>query len=386
MTSTALRFPPAELPESALALRDEVRQFVRDEIAAGTFEPQVDSWLSGISREFSQKLGQKGWLGMSWSKKYGGHDRSLLDRFVVSKELLAAGAPVGIHWAGDRQTGPMLETHGTEFQKQKYLPAMAKGECFFALGLSEPDAGSDLANVRTRATRTEGGWLLNGSKIWSSAAHHADAMVILCRTSAKDENNRHDGISQLMVDTDQDGITIRPIHLITGVHHFNEVFFEDTFVPDKMVVGDIGGGWSQVVSELGYERSGPERFLSTFPLFLEFLNVVKSTDDQRIQQAVGSLTAKFVALYNMSIRVMGMLSRGERVDVEAALVKDQGTIFEGDLTEALRSLVDERGSQVDPSRFEKLLATALLHSPGFTLRGGTNEILRGMIARGLGLR
>lgn len=386
MASIALRFPPSELPESALHLRDEVRAFVKEEIAAGTFQPAVDSWLSGISPEFSRKLGERGWLGMSWSKKYGGHERSLLDRFVVSKELLAAGAPVGVHWAGDRQTGPMLETHGTEYQKQKYLPAMARGECFFALGLSESDAGSDLANVRTRATQTEGGWLLNGSKIWSSGAHHAHAMVVLCRTSPKDDSNRHAGISQLMIETDQEGVTIRPIHLITGVHHFNEVVFENAFVPDNMVVGEIGGGWAQVVSELAFERSGPERFLSTFPLFLEFLKVVKGTREPRIQEMVGNLTARYTALYNMSLRVMGMLAQGERVDTEAALVKDVGTRYESELTEALRLLVHERGSFAEPTRFESQLMKALLHSPGFTLRGGTNEILRGMIARGLGLR
>ena len=386
MASIALRFPPSELPESALRLRDEVRAFVKEEIEAGTFQPAVDSWLSGISPEFSRKLGERGWLGMSWSKKYGGHERSLLDRFVVSKELLAAGAPVGVHWAGDRQTGPMLETHGTEHQKQKYLPAMARGECFFALGLSEPDAGSDLANVRTRATQTEGGWLLNGSKIWSSGAHHAHAMVVLCRTSPKDDGNRHAGISQLMIETDQEGVTIRPINLITGVHHFNEVVFEDAFVPDNMVVGEVGGGWAQVVSELAFERSGPERFLSTFPLFLEFLRVAKGTRDARIQEVVGNLTARYTALYNMSMRVMGMLAKGERVDTEAALVKDVGTRYESELTEALRLLVHERGSFAEPTRFESQLMKALLHSPGFTLRGGTNEILRGMIARGLGLR
>ena len=385
MTVTSLRFPPAQLPESALVLQEEVRQFIRDELAAGTFTPIVDNWMSGISPEFSQKLGAKGWLGMSWPKKYGGHERSVLDRFVVAKELLAAGAPVAAHWASDRQTGPMLLAHGTEHQKQKFMPAIARGECFFALGLSEPNAGSDLANVSTMATRTDGGWLLNGSRIWSSAAHHSHAMVVLCRSAPKSEQ-RHEGISQLMVELDQPGITIRPIHIITGHHHFNQVMFDDVFVPDNMVVGTIGKGWAQAVSELAFERSGPERFLSTMPLFYQFLDEVKGTDDKRIQQTVGRLAAKMAALYQLSLRVMTLLDQGERVDTEASLIKDQATKFEREITEAVRLLIDTRGSRAEPSPFLTHLTKAVLHSPAFTLRGGTNEILRGMIAKGLGLR
>src|SRR6201991_2384705 len=262
----ALVPPPTELPPRAAALRADVRAFLAQERAGGAWTPRADVWLSGWDERFTKELARRGWLGMTIPVEYGGHGASPLDRYVVTEELLAAGAPVAAHWVADRQIGPSLLRFGTERQKRRHLPRIAAGECYFGIGMSEPDSGSDLASVRTKATRVDGGWRLSGTKVWTSGAHRAHAFFALARSSPVEDGNRHAGLSQFIVELDSPGVDIRPIRLLTGAHHFNEVVFDGVFVPDAMVLGEIGAGWRQVTSELAFERSGPERFLSTFPL------------------------------------------------------------------------------------------------------------------------
>jgi len=386
MTQT-LNFPHQPLPDSAENLRADIRAFLAEERRQGSFQPASDSWLA-CDPEFSRKLGAAGWLGMTWPRKYGGAERSALDRYVVTEELLCAGAPVGAHWASDRQTGPMLLRFGTEEQRQTFMPPMARGECYFALGMSEPDAGSDLAAVRTRAERVDGGWRLNGRKIWSSYAHRAHCMVVLCRTSPRDDNDRHAGLSQLLVEMDSPGLQVRGITNLAGVQHFNEVLFEDLFVPDTRVVGEIGNGWQQVVGELAYERSGPERFLSYYGVLAELVANLAAgpAPDKATLAATGALISQLASLRQMSLSVAARLEAGEMPALEAALVKDLGTRFERLLPEQARLIAGANEISTHQGEFARLLRGAILHAPSATLRGGTNEILRGAIARGLGLR
>ena len=326
---------------------------------------------------------------MTIPESYGGHGRSVLERYLVTEELLAAGAPVAAHWVADRQIAPSLLRFGSEEQKHSYLPRIARGECFFGLGMSEPDAGSDLAGIRTLARRVEGGWSINGTKLWTSGAHRAHGLVVLVRTSPAENGNRHAGLSQLIVDLPSPGVTIRPILMLSGEHHFNEVVFEDTFVPDLQVLGAVGSGWSQVTSELAFERSGPERWLSTFPLLTAYLDKLRQASSQpgsEGKRVVGELAARVWVLRQMSIAVANELECGGIPNVPAALVKDLGTRFEGELIEAIRQVSRLEADLADSERLPRLLAQAICHSPGFTLRGGTNEILRGVIARELGLR
>ena len=380
-----VHFPPVELPETTEELRAEVRKFISDELTAGTFSPRCDAWLGEYSPEFSRKLGERGWLGMTWPKRYGGHERSEIERFLVVEELLAAGAPVASHWIADRQSGPSILRYGSEEQKERFLPAIARGECFFSIGMSEPESGSDLASVQTSAGRIDGGWQLNGTKIWTGGAHRSHYAVVLCRTSPLTED-RHEGLSQLIVDLSAPGVTVEPIHLLTGEHVFNEVLLEDVEVPDDMVLGKIGAGWEQVASELTYERSGPERFLSTFPLLVELVRAVGQAPDERTRIALGTLVARLWTLRRMSLSVAGALESGGATEVETALVKDLGTRFEREVTELARLLVPSGPSLGSPDRFDARLAEAISHAPAFTLRGGTSEILRVIIARGLGAR
>ena len=259
-------FSALELPPAALRLREEVRAFLKSEVAAGAYTPRLGH--SEFDADFTRRVAARGWIGMTWPRRYGGHECSYLERFVVTEEMLAAAAPCAAHWFGDRQTGPSLLRYGSEHLKQKYLPAIARGECYFALGMSEPNSGSDLASVRTRAERAAGGWRVTGQKVWTSWAHKAHAFFVLCRT-APDTGDRHEGLSQLIVELDAPGVTVRPIRFMNGDHHFNEVFLDSVFVPDAMVVGEVGQGWKQVTSELALERSGPERYMTTFPLLIE---------------------------------------------------------------------------------------------------------------------
>jgi alkylation response protein AidB-like acyl-CoA dehydrogenase len=387
MSSNALTLAPAPRSEAAERVRAEVREFLAAELAAGTFRTEVDTWLSGVDPAFSRKLGERGWLGMTWPKKYGGHERSAMERYAVTEELLAAGAPVAAHWIADRQSGPNLLRYGTERQRAEILPRIAAGECYFVIGMSEPDSGSDLASIRTRATRNaDGDWVVDGAKIWTSNAHASHYAITLVRTSPADPSNRHAGMSQLLVDLSLPGITVNPIRILDGGHHFNEVVFDDVVVPGDMLLGEEGNGWHQVTAELAFERSGPERFLSTYPLIAQFGRHVAQTGDPAQLAALGRLSARLLALRQMSLRIAAALDRGELPDIAAALVKDVGTTFEGDVIEEIRRVTDVAPSLDSPDPLALALAQAQLHQPGYTLRGGTNEILKGIVARGLGLR
>jgi acyl-CoA dehydrogenase len=381
----SFRFEQVDLPPAAEALRDEVRAFLAASREAGLWRPSGD-FASAFSAELSCALGQRGWIGMTWPRRYGGGERSNLERYVVVEELLAAGAPVAAHWTADRQSGPLLLRHGTEAQKQRFLPRIASGTCYFAIGMSEPDAGSDLASIRTRAERVSGGWRLNGTKVWTSNAHRSHYAITLCRTAPRGED-RHAGLSQLIVDLASPGLSIRPIHNLAGNHDFNEMVLEDVVVPDDLLIGQEGDGWRQVTGELALERSGPERFLSTFRLLVELVRLLGREPEPRAAVAIGRLSAHLWTLRRMSLSVAALLEAGVSPNLEAAIVKDVGNALEQEIPEIARLLVPSAGP-VDAARarFEEVLAEAILHAPSYSLRGGTREILRGVIARGLGLR
>lgn len=378
------RFDPVSLPPQAEVLREEVRAFLAEELASGQITPHRNAWGS-FDPEFSRKCGERGYIGMRWPSRYGGHERTALERYVVTEEMLAAGAPVGSHWVADRQSGNNILAHGSEAAKQAILPEIAAGKCFFAIGMSEPNSGSDLAAASTKATRTDGGWLLNGTKVWTSAAHRAHYLIALARTAPRSED-RHAGLTQFIVRLDEGQVQTRPIYNLYGGHDFNEVIFEDTFVPDDMVIGEVGSGWQMVTGELAFERSGPDRFLSTFQLLRQLIDELETTADSRAQVAIGRLVAHLSTLRTMSLSVAGMLERGESPNLEAALVKDIGTAFEQEIPEIARLLINAEPSLGQGEPFHEALAKAILTSPSFTIRGGTREILRGMIAKGLGLR
>ncbi len=379
----AFEFPYTVLPPSTQTLRAEVRAFLRTELAGRPIAERARSW-TGVDLAFTRKLGERGWIGMSFPKAYGGHERSMLERYVVVEELLSAGAPVAAYWAADRQVGPMLLRFGSEEQRRRLLPQIAAGECFFCLGMSEPDSGSDLAAVRTFATPVAGGFRVNGSKIWTSGADRAHYMVLFCRTESKTED-RHGGFSQIIVDMKTPGVSVRPILEISGRRTFNEVHFADVFVPADRLVGELGQGWRQVTSELSLERSGPDRFLSSFVLLVELIRELGRSSSDKAAEPIGRLVSHLHILRRMSLSIANMMENGRDPALQASLVKDLGAVLEQEIPEISRLLVDSESPGVS-EQFRMALAHTTLIAPAFSLRGGTREILRGMIARGLGLR
>jgi alkylation response protein AidB-like acyl-CoA dehydrogenase len=381
----SFRFEPADLPPEAAAVRADVRAFLEENLADYPAAMRSRSWL-GFDLEFSAKMGRAGFLGMTFPKQYGGHGKSAFERYVMLEEVLAAGAPVAAHWMTDRQSGPLILKFGTEEMKQRIIPRIAKGEIFFCIGMSEPDSGSDLASIRTRASRTDGGWLINGTKIWTSGAHLVDYMIALVRSNPEAER-KHDGLSQILIDLrNSDGISIRPIKNLAGEEHFNECVFQDVFVPEGNLIGVEGEGWSQVMAELAFERSGPERYLSSYQMLRELVSEVSKDTTAAGAIAVGRLVAHLATLRNMSISVAAKLQSGEDPALDGAVVKEVGTLFEQSVPLIAHQTLEREPSPHHGDDFEQTLAYTTLAASAFAVRGGTREIVRGIIARGLGLR
>lgn len=378
----------ANEPELA-ELRGSLREFLVADRAEFGWQPSVDAWLSSWDEPFSARLGAAGFLGLTIPTEYGGRGLGHLHRYVVTEELLACGAPVAAHWIADRQVGPGLLSYGTDEQRSRILPKIAAGKYFSAIGMSEPQAGSDLAAAACRATRTDGGWVLSGTKVWTSGAHLCHQIVVLARTTPLDPERRHAGFSQFIVPTDSPGIGISPIVLMTGEHHFNEVTFDEVFIEDTNLLGKEGDGWRQVTAELSFERSGPERILSTAPMLTALIRVLADQGDldDHASAAVGELVARVISLRQLSISVARALAGGQSPVNEAALVKDLGTRFEQESADLAADLLSYVSADTDGrAQVAALVEVARVHAPMFTLRGGTNEVLRGMVAKGMGLR
>ncbi|MFV0278016.1 MAG: acyl-CoA dehydrogenase family protein [Parahaliea sp.] len=365
-------------------LRAEVRDFLAATLHDLPPRKRALSW-SGCDEDFSRKLGERGWIGMTWPARYGGAERSALERFVVVEELLAAGAPVMAHWFADRQFGPLLLKFGTEEQRQAILPQIVRGSCYISIGLSEPNAGSDLASVQTRAREVAGGYRLSGTKLWTSLANRAHYMIVLCRTDDAPQDRKL-GLSQLLVDMTAPGISVNPITDMTGARHFNEVVFNDVFIPHSAVIGQRGNGWSQAMSELAHERSGAERYMSSLVLVNQLAERVRRCPSAEGFGELGRIAAHLAVLRRMSFVVAGMLESGEEPGLQAALVKDLGAVFEQEIPAIARRLFDVEPALDADDEYAATLAFTLLQAPSFSLRGGTREILRGIIARGVGLR
>ncbi|MBB4642206.1 acyl-CoA dehydrogenase family protein [Rhizorhapis suberifaciens] len=377
-------FSMAFLPEADESLRPAVRDLIARCTASMPIDRRARSW-QGFSAEFSRMLGAEGFLGLTLPKKYGGRGRGPFSRFVVVEELLCAGAPVAAHWIADRQSAPLILNYGTEAQRQLYIPRICRGEALFCIGMSEPGAGSDLAGVRTRAERSGGGWLLNGQKIWTTNALHSDYMIALVRTSGTPAD-RHAGLSQLIVDLKAPGVTVRPIVDLTGDAHFSEVFFDNVELGADALIGNEGDGWKQVTAELAFERSGPERIYSSVVLLDAWVRHLQTVGREDASRLVGGLTAELATLRAMSIACTARLAAGESPVLEASIVKDRGTGFEQLLPVVIG---DDLAAHPDEAVSDELYRTLIYVThiaPSFSLRGGTREILRGIIARGMGLR
>jgi len=359
--------------EAADQVRATVRGLVAEWREAGRFTPRTDNWMRGFDLDFSKRLSELGLIGMTWPAAYGGGERSNVERLAATEELLRAGAPVAAHWIADRQIGPAILRHGSERLRREILPGIVAADYLFCLGMSEPGAGSDLASVTTRATRADGGWQVRGRKTWTTGAHRSTHMYLLART--EDTGRKHQGLTEFIVDLDSPGVHVSPIIDMTGEHDFNEVTFNDVLVPDHRVLGTVGNGWRQVVEQLSFERGGPERVLSSYPLLAQCAERLPATASDRQLTELGGLTARLATLRRLCLTVAEELDAGTAPVQEAATLKYLGNAFEQDVVEFARELL---GAQPVP---DGLFARTLLSSPGFSIRGGAAEVMLSLIAR-----
>ncbi|MEO6623722.1 MAG: acyl-CoA dehydrogenase family protein [Burkholderiaceae bacterium] len=375
----------AALPPAAEALRSQVRAFLASELPLLPAHQRARSWM-GFDAIFSRKLAARGWAGLTLPARWGGANLDAFARYVLVEELLVAGAPVSAHWIADRQSGPLILKFGSATQQAFYLPRICRAEIFFCIGMSEPNSGSDLASVSTRAESTATGWRLNGQKIWTTNAHHCQYMIALVRSS-DGKGDGKTGLSQFIVDLSLPGVTVRPIRDLAGDAHFAEVFFDNVALGPDALVGTQGGGWAQVNAELAFERSGPERIYSSMALLELWISILRERQHKLAGAAtIGRLLVHLAVLRNMSITVTARLAQGDSPLVEAALVKDLGTEFEQSIPAIVESCMTPDDDGPQQAELRRTLAYMSQMAPAFSLRGGTREILRGMIARGMGLR
>ncbi|MFE0021438.1 acyl-CoA dehydrogenase family protein [Amycolatopsis sp. NPDC059021] len=351
---------------------EDLRKKVRDFLASHPFTPRCDSWAGAYDPGFSRELAHAGLLAVSWPEHLGGGGGTAVDRLVVTEELLRAGAPLAAHWVGERQIGPTLLRHGTPELQEEFCPPLARADRTFALGMSEPDAGSDLASLRTSAVRDGDGWRITGRKIWTSGAHLATHLYVLARTSR--EPDHHDGLTEFIVAMDAPGITVTPILDLRGEHHFNEVALEDVYVPGRWVIGRVGEGWRQVVGQLAFERGGPERFLSTYPLLSAVLTAGLVDDTAR--RELRALAARLQILRAWVLETARTLDAGGAPVVQAAMSKYLGNRFELSVIEWARPLMPRAIPAV-----RALYDQALAASPASGIRGGAAQVMLSMIAK-----
>lgn len=371
-------------------LRAEVRDFLAADPALSQRPFPEDGWIAGFDLEFSRRLAERGWIGLTWPEKYGGGGRSYLDRLILTEELLLAGAPVAAHWFGDRQIGPALLAHGTQEQREELLPKITRGRVSFCVGMSEPNAGSDLASLTTRAEPDGDDFVVTGQKVWTSFAEQADYCYLVARTGPGERP--HQGISEILVPMRTPGIRVTPILDMVGEAHFAEVFFDAARVPRRWLIGELHRGFYQIMRQLDYERSGIERLISNYPLWRDAKRWARErglTKDTALRQEMASIETAFAVGRGLVYQVAGILSRGEVPTHQAAVAKVFCTSLEQRVASLVARLLGPGSVLSAPSPRAPLAgraARALLYAPAYTIQGGTNDILRSVIAhRGLGL-
>ena len=364
------------LPPELLALQEEAREVGR--IAASTAELTEDSWIAAPDRAFSLELGKRGWLGMTWPTEAGGGGRTPLERFVVFEALIAEGAPLATSWFADRQMGPTLLQFGTEEQQRTHLPKILDGTSAWSIGMSEPDAGSDVASIRTRAERDGDVFVVNGQKIWNSGAKTADFIYLIVRTDP--DAPPHAGLSELIVDMTSPGIAIQPIKDMTASEHFCEVWFEDVRVPVANLVGELNGSFRQVMRQMEHERGGIDRLLSNRKLYVDVLPLA-DTADPRVRQEIAAIETGYRIGRLMVLReVLGQAPKSY-----SAATKTFCTELEQRIAGFCAAALGASATLAEPG-LPGRVSRNVAYAPAYTIMGGTTQILRNIIGeRMLGL-
>jgi 3-oxocholest-4-en-26-oyl-CoA dehydrogenase alpha subunit len=374
------------------AFQKQVRDFIAEHLTPELREEvEREQYAIGtLGKEFVRLMGRQGWLGIGWPREYGGQGRGAIEQWLFLEQMAAENLPTG--GLTLNSAGPTLMRVGSERQKREYLPKILTGEIEFAIGYTEPNAGSDLASLQTRAVREGDSYVINGQKIYTSAAHHSTHIWLLARTDPKAP--KHRGISILIVPIDAPGVTIRPLATM-GSERSNEVFFEDVRVPAENLVGEENRGWYYVSMALDFERLMPHtRIRSYLERLIDYArNTVVDgrplSTHPRVRITLARLAVEVEVLRLFSIRTAWMIERGQVPNAEASIFK----IYMSELNEHIAvAAQDIMGPYAtlraeDPlapleGRLEKLYRAF----PLYKFAGGTNEVMRNIIAqRGLGM-
>jgi len=369
--------------------RQEIRDFLEGEIKQGLWQPTCDAWIMAFDPEFTKRVAERGWIGLMWPKESGGQGRSFIDRLILTEEMLRYGAPGGCHWFADRQIGGAIVHYGTEEQKKELLPIILRGEAYVGLGMSEPEAGSDLASLKTRATEDGDDYIIDGQKVWTSGGSYMNWVYLVARTDP--DAPKHRGISEFFFRTDLPGITITPIVDITGGVHFNEVFFDGVRVPKTCLIGEKNRGFYQILNQLDYERSGMERLMGNYSLFEALIQYAKETKrngkplskDPVIRSKLAQLKIEFEIGRLHMYRVALVMDEGRAPNWESSMSKVYGTTFEQRLASAAIEIAGLYGQLSPESKWVPMSGLAYhsyLSSKGYSLQGGTSEILKNILA------
>jgi len=355
-----------------LALREKAAAVAADAVAR--YGRSNDSWINGYSKEFSKELAGHGWIGMTWpDNSYSGPASPGIDRLIVGEELIKAGAPIAASWFGDRQMGPALLAYGTPNQQAAFLPGIVAGETTWCIGMSEPNAGSDLASLKTSAERQGDVFVINGQKIWTSFGAVSDYCYLICRTSQ--DGPPHAGISEVIVPMDTPGIEVRPITDTTTNRHFCEVFFTDVRVPVENLVGVEGGAFKQTMRQLEHERGGIDRLVSNHALYLLALAHADTTD---------AVVRDEIAKLEIGYRIGRILVIRETLKQApagfSAATKCFCTEHEVRVSDFVSRVLGPQAMLWDD------VTKGLAYAPGYTIMGGTSNVMRNILGeRVLGL-
>jgi len=375
------------------AFRDEVRTFLEESLAAdfavvrGRGGPGDDDCLFEERLAWERHLGAHGWTCVAWPKEHGGRGLSLHQQVVYFEEYARARAPGRIGHIGETLLGPTLIAFGTDEQRARFLPGIVAGTELWCQGYSEPGAGSDLANIQTRAELVEGEWVIDGQKVWTSQAHWADWCFVLARTNR--DAPKHKGISYLLVPMRQAGVEIRPIHQLTGDSEFNEVFFTGARTAADHVVGDVDGGWRVAMGTLAFERGASTlgqnlMFLNEWDEVLALASGNGAVTDPVVRQR---LVDTWIRLRLMRLNAMRIMAATHEAPPAAMVTKLFWATLHRDLGELAMDVTGpgamlRTGDGGDYSRLQRLF----LFSRSDTIYAGTNQIQRNLIGeRALGL-
>ena len=375
--------------------REEVADFLKNEIGKGLWKPSCDAWIQGQDPSFTKRVAQQGWIGLSWPKELGGGGRSAVDRMIMTEEMLRYGAPAACHWFADRQIGNAIIHYGNDEQKQEWLPMIMRGDAYVGLGLSEPDAASDLASIKTKATEADDYYIIDGQKVWTSCAKYMNYIYLVARTDP--QAPKHRGISEFFFSTKLPGVTLTPTIDITGSEAWCETFLDQVKVPKKSLIGEKNKGFYQVVNQLDYERAGLERLMGNYVLYDAIIQFTKETKrhgqllckDYNVRGKLAQLQIEFEVGRLLTYRVALAIDEKRAPNIEASMAKVYSTAFEQHLAVIAMDILGLYSSLMEDSKYSVIRGMAphsYLGSKGYSLQAGTSEILRNILAqRGLGL-